>query len=199
MIKTKFDPNDCRDCLWNHANYADDGFAKRGHCQTLEVVPLVKCALRMRVSDTVPVPRAESRPKSGEWVLVKMSERGRKTLVGQYVGEMESRSVVRVYESKPERKPEQLTQVILPTNQIVGTAPDSETLRAAKELVEIDTLRERRKALGVTQRDFAEVVGVGMGAVRDAEHGRRHTQKQVRHWLLEGLRKLEAQQRKQAA
>lgn len=80
-----------------------------------------------------------------------------------------------------------------------GPAPESETLRAAKELQEIDSLRDRRKALGVTQRDFAELVGVGMGAVRDAEHGRRHTQKQVRHWLLEGLRKLEAQKQKQAA
>ena len=131
--------------------------------------------------------------KPGDWVLVRSKQA---QWVGLYVARTDSgEEVVRVYREHPES----FTDVVVKPQRIVGEAPDSETLRAAKELIEIDSLRDRRKALGVTQRDFAELVGVGLGAVRDAEHGRRHTQRQVRHWLLEGLRKLEAQNRKQTA
>jgi len=133
----------------------------------------------------------------GEWVLVKLTPRSKKLGVAQVIANVPPHDVVRVmaYESNPER----FLFLAVERERVKGPAPESETLRDAKELQEIDTLRDRRMALGVTQRDFAEIVGVGMGAVRDAEHGRRHTQKQVRHWLLEGLRKLEAQKRKQAA
>ncbi len=129
----------------------------------------------------------------GGWVLVRAKQA---RWVGLYIARTESgMDIVRVYRQHPER----FVDLHVNPRRIDGEAPDSETLRAAKELIEIDSLRDRRKALGVTQRDFAELVGVGLGAVRDAEHGRRHTQRQVRHWLLEGLRKLEAQNRKQTA
>ena len=133
--------------------------------------------------------------KEGSWVLVRSANRKSKR-VAQVITTVSAQHDV-VCVMAYERKPERFRFLAVDRDRVIGTAPESETLRVAKELQEIDTLRDRRKALGVTQRDFAEIVGVGMGAVRDAEHGRRHTQKQVRHWLLEGLRKLEAQ--KQAA
>lgn len=197
MIKPKFDPNDCRECVWNHANYSDEGFAKPGHCQKLEDVPPVKCALRMcRDSAVVKEPVSEEL-QAGTWVLVRANRRSKKLSVAQVISNVPPQQVVLVmaYESKPGR----FAFLAVERERVKGPAPESETLRDAKELQEIDSLRDRRKALGVTQRDFAELVGVGMGAVRDAEHGRRHTQKQVRHWLLEGLRKLESQKQKQAA
>ena len=197
MIKPKFDPNDCRECVWNQANYSDEGFAKPGHCQKLEDVPPVKCALRMcRDSAVVKEPESEEL-QAGTWVLVTETRRSKRLIVAQVIANAPPYDEVRVmaYDHKPER----LFYLVVERVRVKGPAPESETLRAAKELQEIDSLRDRRKALGVTQRDFAELVGVGMGAVRDAEHGRRHTQKQVRHWLLEGLRKLEAQKQKQAA
>lgn len=130
--------------------------------------------------------------KPGDWVLVRAKQA---RWVGLYVARTDSgEEVVRVYREHPER----FTDVVVKPQRIVGEAPDSETLRAAKELIEIDSLRDRRKALGVTQRDFAEIVGVGRETVRNAEHGIRHTQQRVRHWLLEGLRKLE-QKRNQVA
>ena len=197
MIKPKFDPNDCRECVWNHANYSDEGFAKPGHCQKLEDVPPVKCALRKCRDSVVVKEQAAEELQPGTWVLVRTNRRSKKLSVAQVISNVPPHEVVLVmaYESNPGR----FVFLAVERERVKGPAPESETLRDAKELQEIDTLRERRKALGVTQRDFAEIVGVGMGAVRDAEHGRRHTQKQVRHWLLEGLRKLENQKRTQAA
>ena len=197
MSKANFDPNDCRECVWNHANYSDEGFAKRGHCQKLEDVPPVKCALRMCRESTVVKEQDSEELKAGTWVLVRANRRSKRLSVSQVIANVPPHEVVcvMVYECNPER----FLFLAVERERVKGPAPESETLRAAKELQEIDTLRDRRKALGVTQRDFAEIVGVGMGAVRDAEHGRRHTQKQVRHWLLEGLRKLENQKRTQAA
>ena len=195
MIKPKFDPNDCRECVWNHANYSDEGFAKPGHCQKLEDVPPVKCALRKCRDSVVVKEQVLEGLQAGTWVLVRENRRSKKLSVAQVISNVPPHEVVLVmaYEGNPGR----FAFLTVERERVKDPAPESETLRDAKELQEIDTLRERRKALGVTQRDFAEIVGVGMGAVRDAEHGRRHTQKQVRHWLLEGLRKLEAQ--KQAA
>ena len=197
MIKPKFDPNDCRECVWNHANYSDEGFAKRGHCQKLEDVPPVKCALRMCRDSAVVKEQVLEGLQAGTWVLVRANRSSKKMRVAQVISNVPPHELVLVmaYETKPER----FVFLAVERERVKGPAPESETLRDAKELQEIDTLRDRRMALGVTQREFAEMVGVGMGAVRDAEHGRRHTQKQVRHWLLEGLRKLEAQKRKQAA
>lgn len=130
--------------------------------------------------------------KPGDWVLVRAKQA---RWVGLYIARTESgMDIVRVYRQHPER----FVDLLVNPKRIDGEAPDSETLRAAKELIEIDSLRDRRKALGVTQRDFAEIVGVGRETVRNAEHGIRHTQQRVRHWLLEGIRKLE-QKRNQVA
>ena len=77
MIKPKFDPNDCRECVWNHANYSDEGFAKPGHCQKLEDVPPVKCALRKCRDSVVVKEQVLEGLQAGTWVLVRENRRSK--------------------------------------------------------------------------------------------------------------------------
>lgn len=124
---------------------------------------------------------------AGEWVRVRA--RNGSVSVAQFGSSDGKRAWVGVYRSS---RPEAMMWKHVKLAWVLGVAEESEELQAARELVEIDSLRDRRQRLGITQRDFAELVGVNPAAVRDAEHGRRHTQKRIRHWLLMGLRKLEA-------
>lgn len=124
---------------------------------------------------------------AGEWVRVK-SRSGHES-VALVVSVEKGRAWVFRYRRKPERLMSQYVR----SDWILGAATECEDLEAAREILELDSLRERRLRLGVLQQDFAELVGVSQAAVRDAEHGRRTTQKRIRHWILLGLRKLEAE------
>ena len=122
---------------------------------------------------------------AGEWVRVRA--RNGSMSVAQFGSSDGKRAWVGVYRARPEG----LTWKHVRIEWVLGVAEESEELQAARELVEIDSLRDRRQRLGITQQDFAELVGVNRTSVRNAEHGTRHTQKRIRHWLLMGLRKLE--------
>ena len=105
MIKPKFDPNDCRECVWNHANYSDEGFAKPGHCQKLEDVPPVKCALRKCRDSVVVKEQVLEGLQAGTWVLVRENRRSKKLSVAQVISNVPPHEVVLVmaYEGNPGR------------------------------------------------------------------------------------------------
>lgn len=186
MAKPIFDPSDCHDCKWNHANFSDEGFAKSGHCQVLDDAPPVKCALRCPVKPAIAVkPSLWAR---GEWVLVTLSKWAKERSLGQIVGPAPSGMLkIEIYRRRRER----MELHTLSPDQVVGPAKDSDRLRCARELVELRSVRERRERLGCTQRHLAEVSGVSVMTLRSAELGERHTHKHIRRWILEALRRVE--------
>jgi DNA-binding XRE family transcriptional regulator len=183
--KPKFDPADCRDCKWNHANFSDEGFAKSGHCQMLEDAPPVKCALRCPAL-AMSKPQT-ARPSAGDWVQVKLSQYAKRRSIGRVTETTDSTVTVEVYRRRIER----MEQHTLPSALIVGAAQEDDRLSCARELVELRSVRERRERLGCTQRQLAEVSGVDVGTLRSAELGDRRTHKHVRRWILEALRRVE--------
>lgn len=125
--------------------------------------------------------------REGEWVLLKLSQAAKTRSLGRIV-QINGFSVeVEIYRLHPER----LDRVVVDLGLLRGAAPGSEKLFAAKSLCALRELRARRELAHCTQSRLAEVVGVSRRTIRNAETGRRHTQQQIRAWILEGLRRVE--------
>lgn len=124
----------------------------------------------------------------GAWCLVRLRKRGGG---GSTVARIEREDGERVSVTAYRRYPERLELHEIHREQVIGDAPESESLLRARELYELREIGNRRKLSGLTQRDFAELVGVAVGTVRSAERGSRHTQPQIRHWMFQALAKLE--------
>lgn len=191
MSKPKFDPRDCQDCMWNHSNYSDAGFGKSGHCQKLEDAPPVKCALCVSLTGkrTEPEIAEHASVGIGEWVLVKRSHRTKRPWLAQVVGDGPVSDLITLKLYRP--KPEKFIVVNALRALVVGPAPHSDELQAAKDIAELVNVRGRRLKVGCVQRDLADLAGVQVRTVRDAEQGRRHTHPHIRRYILEALERIE--------
>lgn len=127
----------------------------------------------------------------GSWVLVRLSKKGGgATTPARFDGE-ESGTSGSVRITAYRRYPERLESLRIAKERIVGVAPENEKLVRARELYELREFGKRRRRSGLSQRDFAQIVGVDVQTVRHAEKGTRHTQPQIRHWIFQALAKLE--------
>ncbi len=125
--------------------------------------------------------------KPGEYVVVSLSVSGKKRALARVVEYMGLTVRVELYRSKPES----VTERVLSLAQVVGSAEDSEALRAFQSVYLMRGAQMRRTRAGMTIGQLARVVGVSPHTVKSAEAGTRKTHARVRLWIVEALRRVE--------